>query len=410
MERPAIAHQVLSPKEPELKIAYGAPTHSNKAWLLILAAVMLVLGAGQTARAQVTPAAGSTPPQDTPAIKIGALIFADYTYQQAPPTKDAAGNDVHSSSFNVTRAYINVTGNISHLVAFRITPDVTRASVPGTSLDGSLAYRLKYAYAQFALDDWLPKGSWVKLGMQQTPFLDSIEGIYRYRFQGTTFTEREGYLASSDLGVTFRTAFPKNYGDVHVGFYNGEGYTKPEVNNKKAFVARVGFRPLPGHPLLKTWRLQGFWIRDSYMEDAPRNRSLFNTTFEHPYVNVGFDYIATTDKVSSAPTNGVDLSPTLDGRGWSIWATPKKALANGSSLEGLVRYDHMRPGGTASATAISSPDGLNERWIGGVAYWFPRVGNVGAAVMLDVDSATYSNWSPEKPTQRRIFVHSVISF
>jgi hypothetical protein len=35
---------------------------------------------------------------------------------------------------------------------------------------------------------------------------------------------------------------------------------------------------------------------------------------------------------------------------------------------------------------------------------------VGAALMLDVDSATYSNWSPEKPTQRRIFVHSVISF
>jgi hypothetical protein len=393
-----------------MKTACAALADSSKACGLIVAAAMLVLGAEQTARAQLTPAAGSTPPEDTPAIKVGALIFADYTYQQTPPTKDAAGNDVHSSSFNVTRAYLNVTGNISHLVAFRITPDVTRASVPGTSLDGSLAYRLKYAYAQFALDDWLPKGSWVKLGMQQTPFLDSIEGIYRYRFQGTTFTEREGYLASSDLGVTFRTAFPKNYGDVHVGFYNGEGYTKPEVNNKKAFMARVGFRPLPGHPLLKTWRLQGFWIRDSYMEDAPRNRSMFNTTFEHPCVNIGFDYIATTDKVSSAPTNGADRFPTLDGRGWSVWATPKKALANGSSLEGLVRYDHMRPGGTAGATAISSPDGLNERWIGGVAYWFPRVGNVGAALMLDVDSATYSNWSPEKPTQRRIFVHSAISF
>ncbi len=26
--------------------------------------------------------------------------------------------------------------------------------------------------------------------MQQTPFIDYTEGIYRYRFQGTTFAER----------------------------------------------------------------------------------------------------------------------------------------------------------------------------------------------------------------------------
>jgi hypothetical protein len=400
----------LSSREAEVRTAPAAVSRTIRPLFLLPATAVLVLSLVPAARAQTTPASGSPAPGDTPSVKVGGLIFADYTYQQTPQAKDAAGNDIHPSSFNLTRAYINVTGNISHIVAFRITPDVTRVSVPGTSLDGSLAYRLKYAYAQFTLDDWLPKGSWVKLGMQQTPFLDSIEGIYRYRFQGTTFTEREGYLVSSDLGVTFRTAFPKNYGDVHVGFYNGEGYTKPEVNNKKAFVARVGFRPLPGHRLLKTWRLQGFWIRDSYMEDAPRNRSMFNTTFEHSYVNAGFDYIATTDKVSSAPTNGVDLFPTLDGRGWSVWATPKKVFPDGSSIEGLIRYDHMKPGGTASATAVTSPDGLNERWIGGVAYWFARVGNVGAALMLDVDSATYSNWSPEKPTQRRIFVHSVISF
>lgn len=375
-----------------------------------LPALLLVVLAGRVASAQSPPPSGSALPDDAPSIKIGALIFADYTYQQKPTTTDAAGNEVSSSSFNLTRAYINVTGQISHIVAFRITPDVTRFSQPDNSMDGSLTYRLKYAYAQFNLDDWLPTGSWVKLGMQQTPFLDSIEGIYRYRFQGTTFTEREGYLASSDLGVTFRTAFPKSYGDVHVGFYNGEGYSKPEVNDKKAFMARVGFRPLPRHHLLKGWRLQGFWILDSYMQNAPRNRSVFNTTFEYPYVHAGFDYIATTDKVSSAQTNGVDLYPTLDGRGWSVWATPKKVFPDGSSIEGLLRYDHMKPGGTASATAVTSPDGLNERMIAGVAYWFPKQGGVAAALMLDVDTATYSNWSPEKPTERRVFLHGLIAF
>ena len=34
--------------------------------------------------AQVTAAAGYTPPDDTPAIRLGATIFADYTVQQQP--------------------------------------------------------------------------------------------------------------------------------------------------------------------------------------------------------------------------------------------------------------------------------------------------------------------------------------
>jgi hypothetical protein len=396
-------------KEPESMTAHAGDRRPLRAWGFALVAAVL-LGTGQAARAQVTPAAGYTPPDDAPSIKFGATIFADYTYQQKPTAKDAAGNEFSPSSFNVARAYINVTGNISHLIGFRITPDIVRASVPGTSLDGGLTYRLKYAYVQVNLDDWLPKGSWVKLGMQQTPFIDSVEGIYRYRFQGTTFFEREGYQSSADIGATFRTTFPNNYGDVHLGFYNGEGYAKPEVNNKKAFMARVGFKPLPRHTLLRGWRLQAFWTHDNYMENAPRDRTVFNTTFEHPYVNVGFDYISTTDKTSSVPTNGVDLNPTLDGTGYSVWATPKKAFPNGSSIEALLRYDHMKPGGTASATAITSPDGLNERFIGGLAYWFPKQGGVNAAVLVDVENVTFSNWSPAKPTQQKIFVHSLISF
>jgi hypothetical protein len=409
-----MAHDAPSPKEPELKTAHRAFGRSSKSRFLAFAAVTLALGAGQSARAQVTPAAGYTPPDETPAIKVGAVIFADYTYQQKPTATDAAGNTISQSSFNVARAYINVTGNISHLVAFRITPDVTRVTQPGTSLDGSITYRLKYAFMQINLDDWLPKGSWVRVGMQQTPFIDSIESVYRYRFQGTVFFEREGYQSSADIGATFRTTLPNNYGDIHLGFYNGEGYSKPEVNNKKAFMARMGFKPLPRHPLLRNWRLQTFYTHDNYMENAPRNRSVFNTTFEHPYLNIGFDYIATTDKASSVQTSGVDYNPTLDGKGWSIWATPKKVFPNGSSVEGLIRYDHNKPGGAVTGSgatmAISSPDGLNKRWIGGFAYWFPRQGSVSAALLLDVENVTFTNWTPAKPTQQKVFLHTLVTF
>ena len=49
---------------------------------------------------------------------------------------------------------INITGNISHVVSFRITPDVTRESGlvslgPGSSVSNdSLVFRIKYAFAR----------------------------------------------------------------------------------------------------------------------------------------------------------------------------------------------------------------------------------------------------------------------
>src|SRR5947209_4663177 len=199
-----------------------------------------VLCLARAATAQVTPAAGYTPPDDTPSIKVGATIYTDYTYQQNPQTTDADGNTINPSAFNVTRSYINITGNVSHIVAFRITPDVQRQSGlvslgSGSSVSNdSLVFRIKYAFAQFNLDDWMTKGSWARVGIQQTPLLDYEENIYRYRFQGTTFTEREGFYNSSDAGAAFHFNFPANYGDVHVGVYNSEGYTRPEVNDQKA--------------------------------------------------------------------------------------------------------------------------------------------------------------------------------
>ena len=47
------------------------------------------------AAAQVTPAAGYTPPDDTPSVRVGATIFANYAYQQNPPMTDSDGNVVN---------------------------------------------------------------------------------------------------------------------------------------------------------------------------------------------------------------------------------------------------------------------------------------------------------------------------
>ena len=218
----------------------------------LLCAIALAGIMPRVAGAQVTPAAGYTPPDDTPSIRVGMTLFPQYIVQTQPDIVDADGNSVNRSAFDVGRAYINVTGQLSHIVAFRITPDITRQSGlltlgAGSSVSSdSLVFRIKYAYGQFNLDDWMTRGSWVRLGIQQTPWVDFEEGIYRYRFQGTVFAERVPLpttMTSSDAGVSFHYNFPSNYGDIHVGAYNGENYQRVETNDQKGLEFRGTVRP-----------------------------------------------------------------------------------------------------------------------------------------------------------------------
>lgn len=346
------------------------------------------------ASAQVTPAAGYTPPDDTPKVNVGVTIFGDYTYQDSPETKDSDGNTINPSSFNITRAYINVTGNLNHLIAFRITPDVARETSTGASLSGSQLFRLKYAYAQYNLDDWTTKGSWIRFGVQQTPYLDYTEGTYRYRFQGTMFPERAGLISSADAGVSAHYNFAGNYGDVHAGFYNGENYNKAEVNNEKAFQIRGTFRPLPlGGPYLKGLRLQGFIIDDHYVGSAKRQRVVGTILYEHPLVNAGFDVLKAKDRTSAT-------KPQVDSKGWAFWVTPKFGK---TGWEALIRHDNFVPNENINSQK-------QKRDIEGIAYWFPNTSGKSMALLLDRDSLKRTNLTPSVPDTTNFELKMLIVF
>ncbi|HUR82508.1 MAG TPA: porin [Thermoanaerobaculia bacterium] len=265
-------------------------------------------------------------------LKIGGTIFADFTV-----------NPSAANAFNVGRAYINVTGNVNKQISFRITPDVARENGSGSSLSGSQLVRLKYAYGQLALDEWTTKGSWVRAGVQQTPFLDFAEATYRYRFQGTLFAEREGFLTSSDAGLSARWVFPNDLGDVHVGYYNGEGYSRTETNDEKALQIRATVRPF-----VKGLAATLFVDEDHYATDAKRSRVIGLLTYEHPRVNAGIETLHADDR-------GVST------HGWSAWATPRL----GKGWELLLRHDQMTH---------------HHRDIAGVAYWMKK-----NAIMVDYD-------------------------
>lgn len=342
--------------------------------------------------AQVTPAAGSTLPDDTPSFKIGTVIFSDYTYSQSPRTLDSEGNLIHPSSFNVTRAYLNFTGNLNHRIAFRVTPDIARETGSGPSLTGSQVFRLKYAFGQFNLDDWTTKGSWVRLGIQQTPYVDYTEAIYRYRFQGPIFVDRAGFVTASDAGLSGHYNFAGNYGDVHAGFYNGDGYTRADANNEKALQVRATVRPLPLGGIWKGLRVTGFLDDDHVVGRAKRQRIFGQVTYEHPMANAGLEVVRAKDQSSVT-------KPVASASGFSAWVTPRFGT---TGWELLLRHDDLKPNRDFSQKS--------KRDIVGVAYWLPNLNKVTAALMVDYDKLRQSGFAPARPVDTRYGLKMLISY
>lgn len=333
---------------------------------------------------------------DAQSIRVGATIFYDYTHTIDPKETDADGNEYSPSAFDVKRAYINIRGSISRVVSFRITPDIRRETGSGSSLRGSLDFRLKYAYAQFNLDEWLPAGSQLQVGIIPTPYIEAQEGVYRYRFQGTLFAERDGGLASADAGLAYGVPLANDYGDIKIGLYNGDGYSQAEANNQKSVQLLGRVRPLPdAGGVLSGLRLTAFYNADRYVRDGERNRFIASATLEHDRFNAGVDVITGTDQTSVAAAG-------QDSRGVSFFVTPFLD-EKGTGWEGLLRLDRWDDD---TATA-----GVRNRVIVGAAYWFPHPGgSATAALLFDYEQVTFADFTSPREDQRRLAVHGLINF
>jgi hypothetical protein len=153
-------------------------------------------------------------------------------------------------------------------------------------------------------------------------------------------------------------------------------------------------------------RLTVLWDDDHYVEDSPRRRLVTLTTYEHRHLTAGWSYFDASDQTSLAVAK-------VDSRGHSIWVIPR--LPHGTvlpsapagqvraSLEGLIRYDRI--------DANLDNDSVKDRWILGVAYW-PRVmtSSVSSAFLLNYEQVRYRDFAPSRPTEKRLAVHTLITF
>jgi hypothetical protein len=206
--------------------------------------------------------------------------------------------------------------------------------------------------------------------------------------------ERDAGLSSSDAGASLHLDLPGGHGDVHAAVLNGEGYTHAETNNQKAIQVRTSYKPVTSESSLKGVMLQLVVNYDHYAADLPRHRVLASAFYEHRRFNAGLDVLGTRDQPTLA-------SPLMHGGGYSIFVTPF-FKTKGAGPEALFRLDRFQ---------LDQPTGPSRtRVVAGIAYWFPHTGPGTAALMLDYEGFSTANVIPEIPTDRRLFVHGLVSF
>ena len=331
------------------------------------------------AATQASPPAAATEP-NYPVVNVGVLSYLQYDAE----LKNRSG----FNAFDVTRGYINITGDLMKNVKFRLTPDVKR--VTDGSLAGSLTLRLKYGFAEF--DNLGRTGSWLRFGLHQTPWLDFEEGINRYRVQGTMFSERENVIpGSGDFGVGYLTPLPSNYGEINVGVYNGEGFTQPEANKYKSVQGRLTIRPFPDGGAIRGLRLSGFYDYGSYASGHPRRHAIVMASFEHKYVVATAQWLQATERPTTALVD-------VDRRGYSTFLEVRQGL---EGWAGIVRYDHFNPDTSRSALE-------DRRTIVGVAYWLKWAKSRVGLVFNDEDVRYGANVG--KPNENRLLAQTHVQF
>jgi hypothetical protein len=218
------------------------------------------------------------------------LAYTQFVYQ----LKDTAN---HLNNFDITRAYVNVVGRFSGGLYTRITPDIYR------NTDGSLSYRLKYAYAAYT-----PAHSPLtyKVGMLHTPWLDWEEALWDYRMQGPMALDRgfvnatggqSGYLSASDLGAGVDGKWGPDKVNFQFTVVNGENYNRAPGDKGKDVSGRLSVRVLDTDDSSRVGglRVTGYAQYGRANGGAERNRFLGLVSYRSKQITLAGEAAATQD-------------------------------------------------------------------------------------------------------------------
>ena len=329
-------------------------------------------------------------------FKFGLLWYLSYMDGKGADVGGKAGDGESHNRFAIKRGYFRVTKTFVPWFDAHMTFDVSQVKDDGSSLDGSVAARIKYAYGKFKLPDiaFLTK-PYFEVGIVHMPWLDFEEHVNFYRCQDTMFIERNKTFNSADFGLTFVSLlggtmdeeyqhkvnhyYPGRYGSMALGIYNGAGYHASEKNGNKALEGRLTIRPLPD--IVPGLQLSYFGIYGKGNKDTEPD-----WTVNLPFISYEHEYVTLTGQYYWGKGNqkGDD---EYDKDGYSLFAEIKPT----KKISIIGRYDKFDQN-------TDVDDDENTRYIAGIAYHFYKQHK--NMVVLDYDHVDYKD--PLQKDDKRI--------
>ncbi len=154
-------------------------------------------------------------------------VYAQYVLSFRSPVEETEWQH----SFELPRAQARLDAAFEGARA-RVTVESTRSASEGALIGvagDSFLFRVREAWGAYTAWDIIE----TRLGLVPTLAVGPVESMAGQRIVGPTALERTGLLSPADLGGTLRGIFPKGFGWMGVGAYNGEGYTQRELNRGK---------------------------------------------------------------------------------------------------------------------------------------------------------------------------------
>ncbi len=306
-------------------------------WLAVSA--LCTLGASTAAAQAQAP---------SPQVSVGGLVYTSFFYQ----LKDSLN---HVNNFDITRAYVNVIGRFSGGLYTRVTADIYRNTA--ASSNGSLSYRLKYAYAAYT-----PAGSALtyKVGQIHTAWLDWEEALWDYRVQGSMPLERgfmtaagvqNPYMSSSDFGVGVDGKWGPDKANMQIVVVNGENYNTSPGDKGKDAQARLSYRLKNTNDSSRVGglRLTGYAQYGKATGGGQRNRFVGMVSYRTRQVTLAGEAAATQDWPAGAAA--------VNGRVYSAYGVYKFTRSKAAALARVDLYDPQ-----------AGVDDKQTRFIAGLSY------------------------------------------
>ncbi len=343
-------------------------------------------------------------PQQAPTTKLpewlGRTSFSGTAYLRYSRELERGARD--ANRFDLDRIYFVLWSQLTDRVRLRLTMEAGEKRDSAGYFDvATKHFFLEVTKFPFASSRFLA-------GLADLPWVPYEEAVWGYRFQGTVFPDREGYLTSTDLGVNWRMDLPRKRGDLHLSVVNGEGWAKPEIGKYKDVHLRFTLSPF-----------RAGWAKDVFLgafgstgnydgvaagQPRKRQRAILQGGYRGTHLRLMGSYLWADDPASAMqgkhPSLAARAGQLAQARGFSLFAVFNLGLFSpqAEKWELIARHDRLDPDQFI-------PNNSHQRWILGGSYrWNPHVQTLLDYERLRADSGAL------RPFERRLMLQNEIRF